>query len=140
MIANVTSCPRRAGVSRNITGLSPCRRVLTSHPGENKRLMQTGASTETVKKAFDWLQAVTSVTGVNCDAWWGGAGGAYSRFKPGKSVANDILGRRRRPPEMYRSAPGGRFMTWQDLLAGCVAKPAAWQDERWEGDAVAKAG
>jgi len=29
-------------------------------------------------------------------------------------------------------------MTWQDLLAGCVAKPAACQDERWEGDAGGK--
>jgi predicted DNA-binding protein (MmcQ/YjbR family) len=31
-------------------------------------------------------------------------------------------------------------MTWDDLLAYCLAKPGAWQDEPWEGDAVAKVG
>lgn len=31
-------------------------------------------------------------------------------------------------------------MTWQDLLAYCLAKPGAWQDEPWEGDVVAKVG
>ena len=25
-------------------------------------------------------------------------------------------------------------MTWDDLLAYCLAKPGAWQDEPWEGD------
>src|ERR1700685_1650881 len=29
-------------------------------------------------------------------------------------------------------------MTWEDLLAYCLAKPGAWQDEPWEGDVVAK--
>ena len=29
-------------------------------------------------------------------------------------------------------------MTGDDLLAYCLAKPGAWQDEPWEGDAVAK--
>jgi len=29
-------------------------------------------------------------------------------------------------------------MTWDDLLAYCLAKPGAWQDEPWEGDVVAK--
>jgi predicted DNA-binding protein (MmcQ/YjbR family) len=31
-------------------------------------------------------------------------------------------------------------MTWQDLLAYCLAKPGAWQDEPWEGDVVVKVG
>ena len=31
-------------------------------------------------------------------------------------------------------------MTWDDLLAHCLAKPGAWQDERWEGDVVVKVG
>ena len=31
-------------------------------------------------------------------------------------------------------------MTWEDLLAYCLAKPGAWQDEPWEGDIVVKVG
>lgn len=31
-------------------------------------------------------------------------------------------------------------MTWDQLLAYCLAKPGAWQDEPWEGDLVAKVG
>jgi predicted DNA-binding protein (MmcQ/YjbR family) len=31
-------------------------------------------------------------------------------------------------------------MTWEELLAYCLAKPGAWQDEPWEGDVVAKVG
>lgn len=31
-------------------------------------------------------------------------------------------------------------MTWDDLLAYCLAKPGAWLDEPWEGDVVAKVG
>jgi len=31
-------------------------------------------------------------------------------------------------------------MTWEQLLAYCLAKPGAWQDEPWEGDVVAKVG
>jgi YjbR len=31
-------------------------------------------------------------------------------------------------------------MTWDDLPAHCLAKPSAWQDERWEGDVVVKVG
>ena len=31
-------------------------------------------------------------------------------------------------------------MTWEALLAYCLAKPGAWQDEPWEGDVVAKVG
>jgi predicted DNA-binding protein (MmcQ/YjbR family) len=31
-------------------------------------------------------------------------------------------------------------MTWEDLLAVCLAKPGAWQDEPWEGDVVVKVG
>lgn len=31
-------------------------------------------------------------------------------------------------------------MTWEALLAKCLAKPGAWQDEPWEGDVVAKVG
>lgn len=31
-------------------------------------------------------------------------------------------------------------MTREELLAYCLAKPGAWQDEPWEGDVVVKAG
>lgn len=31
-------------------------------------------------------------------------------------------------------------MTWDELLAYCLAKPGAWRDEPWEGDTVAKVG
>jgi predicted DNA-binding protein (MmcQ/YjbR family) len=31
-------------------------------------------------------------------------------------------------------------MTWEDVLAYCLVKPGAWQDEPWEGDVVAKVG
>jgi len=31
-------------------------------------------------------------------------------------------------------------MTSEDLLAYCLTKPGAWQDEPWEGDVVAKVG
>ena len=31
-------------------------------------------------------------------------------------------------------------MTWEDLVAYCLAKPGAWQDEPWDGDLVAKVG
>jgi predicted DNA-binding protein (MmcQ/YjbR family) len=31
-------------------------------------------------------------------------------------------------------------MTYQELLAYCLAKPGAWQDEPWEGDVVVKVG
>jgi predicted DNA-binding protein (MmcQ/YjbR family) len=31
-------------------------------------------------------------------------------------------------------------MTWDDLLAHCLAKPGAWQDEPWDGDTVVKVG
>ena len=31
-------------------------------------------------------------------------------------------------------------MTWEDLLAVCLAKTGAWQDEPWEGDVVVKVG
>jgi predicted DNA-binding protein (MmcQ/YjbR family) len=31
-------------------------------------------------------------------------------------------------------------MTWESLLAYCLAKPGAWRDEPWEGDVVAKVG
>jgi predicted DNA-binding protein (MmcQ/YjbR family) len=29
-------------------------------------------------------------------------------------------------------------VTWDDVLAYCLAKPGAWQDEPWEGDVVVK--
>ena len=29
-------------------------------------------------------------------------------------------------------------MTWDEVLAHCLAKPGAWQDEPWEGDVVVK--
>jgi predicted DNA-binding protein (MmcQ/YjbR family) len=35
---------------------------------------------------------------------------------------------------------GEAVMTWQELLAHCLAKPGAWQDEPWEGDVVVKVG
>src|SRR5215468_6802858 len=31
-------------------------------------------------------------------------------------------------------------MTWAELLAYCLKKPGAWQDEPWEGDVVTKVG
>ena len=31
-------------------------------------------------------------------------------------------------------------MTWDDLLAYCLTKPGAWQDEPWEGDVAVKVG
>ncbi len=31
-------------------------------------------------------------------------------------------------------------MTYDELLAHCLAKPGAWPDEPWEGDVVAKVG
>jgi predicted DNA-binding protein (MmcQ/YjbR family) len=31
-------------------------------------------------------------------------------------------------------------MKWDDMLAYCLAKPGAWQDEPWEGDIVVKVG
>ena len=31
-------------------------------------------------------------------------------------------------------------MDWDALVAYCLAKPGAWQDEPWEGDIVAKVG
>jgi predicted DNA-binding protein (MmcQ/YjbR family) len=34
----------------------------------------------------------------------------------------------------------GVALTWAELLAYCLAKPGAWQDEPWETDIVAKVG
>ncbi len=31
-------------------------------------------------------------------------------------------------------------MSWDELLAYCLAKPGAWQDEPWDGDVVVKVG
>jgi predicted DNA-binding protein (MmcQ/YjbR family) len=31
-------------------------------------------------------------------------------------------------------------MTWDEVLAYCLAKPGAWRDEPWEGDVVTKVG
>jgi len=31
-------------------------------------------------------------------------------------------------------------VTWDELLAYCLSKPGAWQDEPWDGDIVAKVG
>ena len=31
-------------------------------------------------------------------------------------------------------------MTWDEVLAYCLAKPEAWQDEPWDGDIVTKVG
>ena len=31
-------------------------------------------------------------------------------------------------------------MTYDEVLAYCLAKPGAWQDEPWEGDVVVKVG
>jgi predicted DNA-binding protein (MmcQ/YjbR family) len=35
---------------------------------------------------------------------------------------------------------GEPAMTWEELLAYCLAKPGAWQDEPWDGDVVVKVG
>src|SRR5215472_10814970 len=47
-------------------------------------------------------------------------------------------------PESYASPCGDheelRAMTWDELLAYCLSKPGAWQDEPWDGDIVAKVG
>jgi predicted DNA-binding protein (MmcQ/YjbR family) len=37
-------------------------------------------------------------------------------------------------------APEESRVTWDELVAYCLAKPGAWQDEPWEGDVVAKVG
>jgi predicted DNA-binding protein (MmcQ/YjbR family) len=31
-------------------------------------------------------------------------------------------------------------MSWEDVLAYCLAKPGAWQDQPWEDDVVVKVG
>jgi predicted DNA-binding protein (MmcQ/YjbR family) len=31
-------------------------------------------------------------------------------------------------------------MTWEEVLAYCLSKAGAWQDEPWDGDVVAKVG
>jgi predicted DNA-binding protein (MmcQ/YjbR family) len=31
-------------------------------------------------------------------------------------------------------------MTWDELLAHCLAKPGAWPDKPWDGDVVVKVG
>jgi predicted DNA-binding protein (MmcQ/YjbR family) len=31
-------------------------------------------------------------------------------------------------------------MSWEELLAYCLAKPGAWQDEPWDGGVVTKVG
>jgi predicted DNA-binding protein (MmcQ/YjbR family) len=31
-------------------------------------------------------------------------------------------------------------MAWEELVARCMAKPGAWEDEPWEGDTVVKVG
>ena len=36
--------------------------------------------------------------------------------------------------------PVGGGVTWDELLAYCLAKPGAWQDEPWDGDIVTKVG
>jgi predicted DNA-binding protein (MmcQ/YjbR family) len=33
---------------------------------------------------------------------------------------------------------GGDAVTWDELLARCLAKPGAWRDEPWDGDVVVK--
>ena len=42
--------------------------------------------------------------------------------------------------EATRVMSEGFGMTYQELLAYCLAKPGAWQDEPWEGDVVVKVG
>src|SRR5438067_12665720 len=37
-----------------------------------------------------------------------------------------------------RAADYSIQMTWEELLAYCLAKPGAWQDEPWDGDVVVK--
>ena len=40
----------------------------------------------------------------------------------------------------YAAQTKGGAVTRADLLAYCLAKPGAWQDEPWESDVVAKVG
>ena len=35
---------------------------------------------------------------------------------------------------------GEAEVTWDEMLAYCLTKPGAWQDEPWDGDIVAKVG
>ena len=62
-----------------------------------------------------------------------------TRLAPGEFY--DRAGPSRRPGARS-SAPAALLclMTWESLLAYCLAKPGAWQDEPWEGDVVAKVG
>jgi predicted DNA-binding protein (MmcQ/YjbR family) len=41
---------------------------------------------------------------------------------------------------MNADSEGGAAVTWNELLAACLAKSGAWQDEPWEGDVVVKVG
>jgi predicted DNA-binding protein (MmcQ/YjbR family) len=41
---------------------------------------------------------------------------------------------------MNADSEGGAAVTWNELLAVCLAKSGAWQDEPWEGDVVVKVG
>jgi predicted DNA-binding protein (MmcQ/YjbR family) len=42
--------------------------------------------------------------------------------------------------EIMAAEPKEPNVTWDELLAYCLAKPGAWQDEPWEGDVVTKIG
>src|SRR5512132_2414071 len=46
-------------------------------------------------------------------------------------------------PERISPTAAGRYdqpVTNDELLAHCLSKPGAWQDEPWEGDTVVKVG
>jgi predicted DNA-binding protein (MmcQ/YjbR family) len=40
----------------------------------------------------------------------------------------------------WKTTARRRGVTWDEVLAYCVSKPGAWQDEPWDGDVVAKVG
>jgi predicted DNA-binding protein (MmcQ/YjbR family) len=51
-----------------------------------------------------------------------------------------LAGQVRKQPAHERLGPPTKPVTKDELLAHCLSKPGAWQDEPWEGDTVVKVG